>query len=515
MTKRFLFISLAMLFSATGVLGQGQSRDGIPDDWKTNGVTVAFADGHTRFLDLPGKGASPRHKDVIVWITWMDAPDHSHKPVASTTKASDGSGQTIENVPLGRVIQAFKNAPVKNLDGTTGINLILIYSDMKPIVEVPQIGTTDPNGIYDWSELEKLTLPQFPTGPPGIAQAIHLCTFIHQMGGESLFYTGLSKTIPGHEFLVSLGGSSDQTGTSDQQVGTFMHELGHNLGLSHGGADDILYKPNYLSVLNYLFQVTGLMEQGTLGHFDYSRQKFDFDEHSVDGTHGVSQDPALEDYGSAETCDQYGSKFRYYPSLSAPIKWDCTDDDPIPGVQPKDVNRDGFVQLLTGWDDWASIILAPSISGAGAGMNMFKTPKPRDELDVRRIATIFAGLTVPSVSVTNEAGGIRIRWSRVPLESVVAYEVLRYRPGAPPDVIRQTKSSEFLDTTGIPGVTYNYQVRLVVNGFSSEAIDRAASIYTNVHALQAGMIRSVLSTKHAISDTLMLSTPTRTIKASR
>ncbi len=37
-----------------------------------------------------------------------------------------------------------------------------------------------------------------------------------------------------------------------------MHELGHNLGLQHGGADDWNNKPNYLSVMNYLFQQDGL-----------------------------------------------------------------------------------------------------------------------------------------------------------------------------------------------------------------------------------------------------------------
>src|SRR3954464_790339 len=33
-----------------------------------------------------------------------------------------------------------------------------------------------------------------------------------------------------------------------------MHELGHTLGLGHGGGDGVNCKPNYLSVMNYLFQ---------------------------------------------------------------------------------------------------------------------------------------------------------------------------------------------------------------------------------------------------------------------
>jgi uncharacterized repeat protein (TIGR01451 family) len=33
--------------------------------------------------------------------------------------------------------------------------------------------------------------------------------------------------------------------------GTIMHELGHTLGLRHGGTDDVNCKPNYVSVMNY------------------------------------------------------------------------------------------------------------------------------------------------------------------------------------------------------------------------------------------------------------------------
>src|SRR6185369_4859250 len=38
------------------------------------------------------------------------------------------------------------------------------------------------------------------------------------------------------------------------EAGIVMHELGHNLGLRHGGFEDTNYKPNYLSVMNYAFQ---------------------------------------------------------------------------------------------------------------------------------------------------------------------------------------------------------------------------------------------------------------------
>lgn len=45
------------------------------------------------------------------------------------------------------------------------------------------------------------------------------------------------------------------------EAGTFMHELGHSLGLTHGGTpnDNTKFKPNHLSIMNYLYQFTGLL----------------------------------------------------------------------------------------------------------------------------------------------------------------------------------------------------------------------------------------------------------------
>ncbi len=66
------------------------------------------------------------------------------------------------------------------------------------------------------------------------------------------------------------------------QAGTLMHEFGHSLGLHHGGRDDVQFKPNYLSVMNYMFQTRGRVPDRPL---DYSRVGLaPLDEHAlVDG----------------------------------------------------------------------------------------------------------------------------------------------------------------------------------------------------------------------------------------
>ncbi|QEN07188.1 hypothetical protein EXM22_03980 [Oceanispirochaeta crateris] len=47
------------------------------------------------------------------------------------------------------------------------------------------------------------------------------------------------------------------------QASTIMHEFGHNLGLSHGGNESLNYKPNYYSIMNYLYQIQGLPRIGS------------------------------------------------------------------------------------------------------------------------------------------------------------------------------------------------------------------------------------------------------------
>jgi len=94
--------------------------------------------------------------------------------------------------------------------------------------------------------------------------------------------------LPGGDFMVTLGFWDNFVGTDFFQASTTMHELGHNLDRWHG-ADPAQFsevgsspnvlavvsfepncKPNYLSVMSYLFQLHGLRDNDGVPHLDYS-----------------------------------------------------------------------------------------------------------------------------------------------------------------------------------------------------------------------------------------------------
>ena len=81
---------------------------------------------------------------------------------------------------------------------------------------------------------------------------------------------------PGGDVLITFGlwgnsnGPDDKVGTSLQQAGTILHEVGHNLGLFHGGLTPENCQPNYFSSMSYLFQTRGLDDSNGFARIGYS-----------------------------------------------------------------------------------------------------------------------------------------------------------------------------------------------------------------------------------------------------
>lgn len=102
------------------------------------------------------------------------------------------------------------------------------------------------------------------------ARAFRYVFFGHQRDNSSNTSSGTvgyGSTNRRINIFVSLGTWNRQPGSpsgfpADGMVqvhtGTLLHELGHSMGLKHGGDEDANCKPNYLSIMTYAFQNVGI-----------------------------------------------------------------------------------------------------------------------------------------------------------------------------------------------------------------------------------------------------------------
>ena len=136
--------------------------------------------------------------------------------------------------------------------------------------------------------------------------------------------SGVSE-LPGDDTIVSLY----CYGSSDNVANTIVHEMGHNLNLHHGGTVDVNYKPNYNSVMNYLFQFPGIDTTCDAigdGVLDYSRgTRITLNENSLDESKGVCGSKPI-DWNGNGILDAPGLSININPSYDS-VKTTLTDNN--------------------------------------------------------------------------------------------------------------------------------------------------------------------------------------------
>ena len=288
--------------------------DGLWDDWETNGIDMD-GDGNVDLaLNAPPFNADPDHKDVYLELDYMKAADHDHKPLVDPgcNFATAPTSAACGNTTVARLIQAFANAPgggirlhvdtgpgtpfdLSNGDPLGGGTAIPEVTQVLRPIDGPLAGAN--NDFYD------LKAVAF-SGAGARRFIFHYGILAHEFSNCAAFdstntvctaattalncATGNAEGGPdgANDFIVALSTSCSAANATPsvllpKQIGSIMHELGHTLGLGHGGRpgnvwDDTGYKPNYPSVMNYDYQLTGLgtTVSGAVytgGTFDYSR----------------------------------------------------------------------------------------------------------------------------------------------------------------------------------------------------------------------------------------------------
>ncbi|MBM5570403.1 hypothetical protein GM173_02295 [Deefgea chitinilytica] len=226
-----------------------EDRDGIPTSAKKPGGTYAG-------LDLYAMGARAGRPTILVHLDWMQSSnDEGIKPrkealqlvraafnrkgidllidvgqlYSPVLSAADFNLGSAKEVPYARCVSLYKNADCANAMDYKNDSMDV---RRRLVAHYALMGSTQNSNGY---------------------------------GGSS----GLGE-INGNDFIVTLGlwGLNSSSANAlytliNYQAGTIMHELGHNLGLLHGGNDDKNNKPNYLSVMNYDYQLNGVPSDPT------------------------------------------------------------------------------------------------------------------------------------------------------------------------------------------------------------------------------------------------------------
>ncbi|MFN8467007.1 MAG: hypothetical protein U0X20_15745 [Caldilineaceae bacterium] len=292
--------------------------DGLPDGWEVYGTFQPDGLGKLQHLDLKSMGADPGVKDVFVEIDAM-------QPLTP-----GGFDPRPRPAAIAQIVAAFARAPVDRVDSAgsnepatyKGIHLHVDYGKDAPLDwvdapggETPHWGDAGRGDILSTGTQEDLCGPECASSLDWLwntlddikrdnfaaarAPVFHYALFAHRLAdckasdmaysrlfcGTNTEISGISKnllsTVDGaSDFIVSIGDATWTHAYSTPvtpQAGTFMHELGHNLGLNHYGTIEsqdplhIMDKPNHLSVMNYLYQTDGLVVSDNDFMFDYSR----------------------------------------------------------------------------------------------------------------------------------------------------------------------------------------------------------------------------------------------------
>lgn len=314
--------------------------DSLPDSWETNGYD-ANGDGVVD-VDLPAMGASPNHKDLFVEMDYM-------------------SGRLAPSAALDRIVNVFAAAPVSNPDGSNGIRIHLDAGSARGTTydlgggnQVPYDSNLRPAA----RETDAIKAANFDSDRAAV--------FYYMIWGDDYngsCSSGYSFAIPGDTFIVTMGPRCGWTVTEDMQVGTFLHELGHGLGLRHGGTDNVNYKPNYLSVMNYSFQFGGVPYASSGAYFGYSNATLpSLDESRLTESAGLGS--AASNWKTRYYCPD-GTRRYTTSAASNPIDWNC-DGDTIDSALATDLNNDNTRSLLSTQNNWASIVFGGGAVGGGS-----------------------------------------------------------------------------------------------------------------------------------------------------
>ncbi len=323
--------------------GGDSDNDFICDDWERKGLDVN-GDGIID-LDLAAQGAKVGVRDIFVEYDAM-------------------SDRAPSDAAIRSVVDAFGQAKVDTIS-------FALHVQNGGDLNIPRVSWTE----KEWEHFDSLKTAYFGTPSErqhknweNIRRARQLvyryCIFVDQIDAQGS--SGVAE-LPGNDFIIALGHPGwqrlkDVLNTQDNPphtwdnvvAGTFMHELGHTLGLRHGGTDHRNWKPNYHSIMNYLWQTPHRAYAGSWV-LNYSDKRF----HTLN-ENSLSESAGLGGHvGHVVPVGGYraqGDTVSFIREVG-PVDWN-RDGDTLDEDVAWDTNGDGTKDVLSGYNNWEHLDLS-------------------------------------------------------------------------------------------------------------------------------------------------------------
>jgi len=231
---------------APGVIDS--DADGIPDSAKQPGGSYAG-------MDLYAMGARPGRRDIFVEVDYMNGSDPGLQPRAEAL-------QKLVDAFAARNIGLHLDTGALHGETPDPARFNLGGGNSVPFASCIELVTSGAGARKGCTSFYDYKSAHFDVRRNLV---FHYALFANSLkidGGAGS--SGVAE-LNGNDLVVALGGYGFTTNPGanlnmliNLQASTLMHELGHNLGLRHGGNEDVNYKPNHYSVMNYMYQFAGL-----------------------------------------------------------------------------------------------------------------------------------------------------------------------------------------------------------------------------------------------------------------